>query len=86
MTDEQRLDRLERIVKLMVKAGLRARQEARERAREHDEKINILISSQIRTDEKMAELAVAQKVTEQKVQSLADSVDRIINERRNGQP
>ncbi len=86
MTEEQRLDRLERIVRLMIKAGLRARQETRERAREHDEKINILIDSQIRTDERMAELAAAQKVTEQKVQSLADSVDRIINERRNGHP
>ena len=97
MTDEQRLDRLERIVKLMIKAGLRARQEARERAREHDEKVNILIDSQMRTDamlaalgestdRRIAEVAAAQKITEQKVQSLADTVDRIINERRNGNP
>ncbi|MBV8858828.1 MAG: hypothetical protein JOZ02_17995 [Acidobacteria bacterium] len=92
MTDEQRLDRMERIVKLMIKAGLRARQQAREQ----NEKINILIDSQIRTDARLAalgestdrrfaEVAAAQKITEQKVQSLADTVDRIISERRGGQ-
>ena len=43
MTSEQRLDRLERIVKLMIKAGLCARQQSREQ----DEKINILIEMQM---------------------------------------
>jgi hypothetical protein len=50
MTDEQRLDRLERIVKLMIKAGLRARRQSCEQ----DEKINILIDLQMRNDEKFA--------------------------------
>ena len=54
MTDEQRLDRLERIVKLMIKAGLRARQEARARSREQDEKINILIDIHMRNEEMFA--------------------------------
>jgi hypothetical protein len=49
-TSEQRLDRLEQIAKLMVKAGLRARRQSREQ----DEKINILIDLQIRNDEKFA--------------------------------
>ena len=104
MTDEQRLDRLERIVKLMIKAGLRARQETRERAREHDEKINILIDSQIKsddrlkqdeerlaalstkTDERFAAVAAAQESTEKQLKSLAATVERVLNERRNGQP
>ena len=50
MTDEQRLDRLERIVRLMIKAGLRARKTAREQ----DEKINILIEMQMRNEEMFA--------------------------------
>ncbi len=53
MTEEQRLDRLERIVKLMIKAGLRARQQTREQAREQNEKINILIDSQIKSEERV---------------------------------
>src|SRR5712664_610798 len=51
MTHEQRLDRLERIAKLFVKAGLRARRQGREQ----DEKINMLINQQIRNDEKFAQ-------------------------------
>lgn len=96
MTDEQRLDRLERIAKLMVKAGLRARQEARARAREHDEKINILTDTQMKTDERLAALsaktderfavlAAAQVGTQEQLKSLASTVERVINERRNGQ-
>ena len=92
MTDEQRLDRLERIVKLMIKAGLRARQQSREQ----NEKINILIDSQIKTDERLAASAaktderfaamtVVQESTEKQLQSLAATVEKVINERRNGQ-
>jgi sulfite reductase alpha subunit-like flavoprotein len=97
MTDEQRLDRMERIVKLLIKAGLRARQQTREQAREQNEKINILIDSQIKTDERLAalsaktderfaEMAVAQASTEKQLTSLAATVEWVINERRNGQP
>lgn len=122
MTEEQRLDRLERIVKLMIKAGLRARHEARDRGREQDEKINILIDLQMRnderfakyeerfekneealaalakenegklaalaskTEEKFAAMAAAQEGTERQLKSLAATVERIITERRNGQP
>jgi hypothetical protein len=125
MTDEQRLDRMERIVRLLIKAGLRARQQTREQAREQNEKINILIDSQIRyeervrqnedgikdysewakqhgerlavlearaiemaarADERFAAMAVAQENTEKQLQSLAATVERVINERMNGQP
>jgi hypothetical protein len=50
VTPEQRLDRLERIAKLFVRAGLRARRDMREM----NEKINILIDVQIRNDERFA--------------------------------
>jgi hypothetical protein len=50
VTPEQRLDRLERIAKLFVRAGLRARSNLRAM----DEKINILINSQISSDERFA--------------------------------
>jgi hypothetical protein len=48
MTSEQRLDRIERILKLMVKAGLRARRDVREQ----DEKIDIIVDYQIETEKK----------------------------------
>lgn len=50
MTPEQGLDRIERIAKLFVREGLRARQ----RSREQDERLNILVNYQIRNDEKFA--------------------------------
>lgn len=50
MTPENRLDRLERIVKLFVKAGLRARLQGREQ----DERIDLVINHQIRNDRKFA--------------------------------
>lgn len=68
MTPEQRLDRLEKIVKAVVKEGLRERREMRDR-------INALISAQmrdeeavtqykVRTEEAMAHLAHAQANTQ----------------------
>ena len=47
MTSEQRLDRLERIVKLMIRAGLRGR----EHMRELDQKFEILADAQIRNED-----------------------------------
>jgi hypothetical protein len=47
MTAEERLDRLERIAKLMVRAGLRARRQMREQ----DNKINMLIDAQMKNEE-----------------------------------
>ena len=49
MTAEQRLDPLERIVRLMIRAGLRARRQSREQ----DEKINILIDMHMKSEERI---------------------------------
>ena len=56
MMPEERLDRLERITKLMVKAGLRARKQMREQ----DQKIGILIDAQIKNEERFGKLVEAQ--------------------------
>jgi len=56
MIPEERLDRLERIAKLMVRAGLRARREMRQQ----DDKITIMIDAQIKNEERFAKLAQAQ--------------------------
>jgi hypothetical protein len=75
MTSEQRLDRLERIAKLMIRAGLRARTQMLAQ----DEKINILIDLQIKNDERFAALAESQN-------ALANTMERIMGERGNGKP
>jgi len=90
VTPEQRLDRLERIAKLFVKAGLRARANAREQ----DQKINIVIDWQVRNEERFAELNAAQVSLAEAQTRLADSQahsDRrldalidIVREGRNG--
>jgi hypothetical protein len=49
MTPEQRLDRLERIVMMFARAGARAR-------REMNEKINMLIDAQIKSEDRMAKV------------------------------
>ncbi|HKB64287.1 MAG TPA: hypothetical protein VKC61_00435 [Pyrinomonadaceae bacterium] len=73
---EERLDRLERIAKLLVRAGLRARREMRQQ----DDKITIMIDAQIKNEERFAELAEAQKHTDRKLDALID----IVREGRNG--
>jgi hypothetical protein len=83
MTPEQRFDRLERIVKLMIKAGLRARRQTREQ----DQKIGIIIDAQIRNEERFArneerfaKLTESQTHTDQRLDALID----IIRRQRNG--
>jgi len=80
MTDEERLDRLERITKLMVRAGLRARRQMREQT----ENINILIDSQIKNEEKFSALAESQTGTNERLDALISTVERFISERGNG--
>lgn len=92
MTPEQRFDRLERIARLMIKAGLRARRQSREQ----DEKIGILINSQIKNEDRFALLAEAQTKLAEAQMELAESqshTDRrldalidIIRDERNGKP
>lgn len=55
MTPEQRLDRVERILGLFAREGRRWRVQKREQ----DEKINILIQSQMETTELINKLATA---------------------------
>ena len=99
MTPELRLDRAERLLVLIVKAGYRARQQSRAQ----DEKINILIDSQMKTDEQikglraaqartdkvMAELAEEHKATERSLRGLERSVRAFIDglqKGHNGKP
>jgi hypothetical protein len=77
MTPAQRLDRLERIAKLMVKAGLRARRHSREQ----DAKIEVLIDAQIQNEERFGRLseaqitlAEAQAHTDQRLDALIDII------------
>jgi hypothetical protein len=80
---EERLDRLERIAKLLVRAGLRARREMRQQ----DDKITIMIDAQIKNEERFAKLAQAQTElaesqarTDQRLNALID----IVKQGRNG--
>lgn len=80
---EERLDRLERIARLLVRAGLRARRELRQQ----DDKITIMIDAQIKNEERFArlaqaqtELAEAQAQTDRRLDALID----IVKEGRNG--
>ena len=80
---EERLDRLERIAKLLVRAGLRARREMRQQ----DDKITIMIDAQIKNEERFAklsqaqtELAESQTHTDRRLDALID----IVREGRNG--
>ena len=89
MIPEARLDRLERMAMLLVRAGYRARNELRARDREHDEKINHLVDLQIsneerfaRNEERFAKLAESQTDTDRRLNTLID----IIKEDRNGDP
>ena len=85
MTPEQRLDRVERILILFVNAGRRTRGEWRKRSREQDEKINILIQSQMETteqikaiatrhDKDIIELREAQKLTDKALRAFIKSL------------
>lgn len=66
MTPEQRFDRLERIVRLMIRSGLRSRRISREQ----DEKINIIIGMQMDNARGFAELREAQaRLTESQAHS-----------------
>jgi len=73
---EERIDRLERIAKLLVRAGLRARREMRQQ----DDKITIMSDAQIKNEERFAELAESQKHTDRRLGALID----IVKESRNG--
>jgi len=68
MTHEQRLDRLERIARLMVRAGLRARREMRQQ----DDKITIMIDAQIKNEDRYADLRASHNQHDEKIAILFD--------------
>ena len=73
MTPEQRLDRLERIAKLLANAGVRARRELRRDLWNHDHKINYLADLQIKNEERFAKLAESQAHLDESHVRLAES-------------
>ncbi len=96
MTPDQRLDRVERILILFVNAGRRTRGEWHARSREQDEKINILIQSQMETrgewrtrsreqDEKLNILIQSQMEATEQIKSMAARHDKDIIELREAQ-
>ena len=83
MSTKDRLDRLERIARLMVRAGLRARREMRQQ----DDKITILIDAQIKNEERFARLVQAQtELSESQIHTdrRLDALIDIIKNGRNG--
>ena len=76
MTHEQRLDRLERIARLMVRAGLRARREMRQQ----DDKITIMIDAQIKNEDRFGDLAQSRNQQGDKITMMIDA--QIKNEDR----
>ena len=88
MTPEARLDRLERITKLIVRAGVRYRRDLRDLG----DKLNIIINAQIQSQERFARnearLAKLAERTDRKFAELADSqaqTDGMIKELRKSQ-
>lgn len=78
MTPEQRLDRLERIAKLFVRAG----QRARTNIREQHEKINILIDTQNRNEDRFNERFARNEErfarNEERFERTEQAIDRLI--------
>ena len=86
MTTEQSLERIERIAKLFVRAGLRERRNRRDL----DDKINIIVNYQIHNEERFAkneerfakltetvsQLAEGQTRTDRRLISLIELIER----------
>ena len=73
MTPERRLDRLERIAKLLANAGMRARRDLRRDVWDHDHKINYLANLQIKNEERFANLAESQAHLDESLARLDES-------------
>ena len=73
------------VVGRLAEATARHAEATREGFNDVNGKINALIDSQMRTDEKFAELADSQKLTDESVRNLAATVDRHIKQGRNGE-
>jgi hypothetical protein len=64
---DARLDRLERVLMLAIRAGQRDRKETRE-------SINALVAAQARTEESLSKLAESQTHTDKRLDALIDIV------------
>lgn len=77
MTPDQRLDRLERVAKLLANAGMRARRDLRRDLRRdvwnHDHKINYLANLQITNEDRFAKLAESHARLDESLARLAGS-------------
>jgi hypothetical protein len=83
MTPEQRLDPVERILKLFAREGVRERR----RKREQDEKINLVLNLQVANEDRFSALSEAQKhLTESQIHTdrRLDALIDIVREWRNG--
>lgn len=74
MRPEQRLERAEHILVMMAVAGRRARQEWREQAREQNEKINILIHTQMETSEQINRMSRKVEETSEQVSQTSEQM------------
>lgn len=68
MTPEQRLARLERVTKMLIRRGRKVRSEWREQSRDQAEKIDIIIHMQMRTDEQLAKTDEQIKRTDEQIE------------------
>ena len=85
MIPERRLDRAERLLLLVIKAGDRERREWRQRSREQEEKLNIAINAHIEhveqmdkrfalAAERMEKFEAAQARTDRQIEKLAAEI------------
>ena len=73
MTTEQRLERIERIAKLFVRAGLRERRNRQAL----DEKINIIVNYQILNEERFAKNEERFAENEERFAKLTETVNQL---------
>ena len=73
MTTEQRLERIERIAKLFVRAGLRERRNRRDL----DDKINIIVNYQIQNEERFAKNEERFAENEERFAKLTETVNQL---------
>jgi chromosome segregation ATPase len=81
---EARHERIESLVERLATASLRRFEKVEGEVSELDRKMEALVDSQIRSEDEMKELREAHKETEGKLNAFIATVERLINERRNG--
>ena len=77
---EVRVSRLERVVKLMIKAGLRARAQIRKQDERFDQRFGALLEAQANSDRRLNALTESQAHSDKRLDALID----IVREQRNG--